>query len=176
MNCQNCNSKIDAATKFCLECGSPISQESRQVDELLVTDVETSQQTEELNQKERVADAKVREKTAVTPSDGTHSFKVTWILATFFGFLGADRFYLGHVGTGVLKLIGFGWYGVWWLLDLIRLNKGGQKDSNDKPLIDQEDFIAKARVISAILIPIVLIVNLFVFVAVIVGLFSASTT
>lgn len=38
---------------------------------------------------------------------------ISWSL----GFLGADRFYKGEVGLGVLKLITFGGFGIWWIID-----------------------------------------------------------
>ena len=40
-------------------------------------------------------------------------------MSIFFGSLGVDRFIMGKVGTGILKLITFGGLGVWWLIDLI---------------------------------------------------------
>lgn len=49
--------------------------------------------------------------------------KVKWMLALlmsiFFGSLGVDRFIMGHVGLGILKLITGGGFGVWWLIDVI---------------------------------------------------------
>jgi len=39
------------------------------------------------------------------------------ILSWTLGYLGADRFYQGQVGWGVLKLITFGAGGIWWLID-----------------------------------------------------------
>jgi len=49
--------------------------------------------------------------------------KVNWILilimSILFGSLGVDRFIMGKVGTGILKLITFGGCGIWWLVDLI---------------------------------------------------------
>jgi TM2 domain-containing membrane protein YozV len=38
---------------------------------------------------------------------------ISWLV----GFLGADRFYKGDVGLGVLKLLTIGWVGIWWLVD-----------------------------------------------------------
>lgn len=38
-------------------------------------------------------------------------------LALFFGFLGLDRFYLGKIKTGILKLITLGGFGIWWCID-----------------------------------------------------------
>ena len=49
--------------------------------------------------------------------------KVNWVLtlvmSIVFGQLGIDRFIMGHVGLGILKLITFGGFGIWWLVDLI---------------------------------------------------------
>ena len=42
-----------------------------------------------------------------------------FILSLFLGVLGADRFYLGKAGTGVLKLITLGGVGIWALIDFI---------------------------------------------------------
>ena len=44
-----------------------------------------------------------------------------FVLSLFFGFLGADRFYLGKAGTAVLKLITFGGFGIWALIDFIMI-------------------------------------------------------
>jgi TM2 domain-containing membrane protein YozV len=49
--------------------------------------------------------------------------KVDWtltlVMSILFGGLGVDRFIMGHVGLGILKLITFGGCGIWWLVDLI---------------------------------------------------------
>jgi len=46
------------------------------------------------------------------------------LLSIFLGAIGVDRFYLGYVGTGILKLLItifslgiLGW--IWWLIDII---------------------------------------------------------
>lgn len=38
-------------------------------------------------------------------------------LGMFFGFFGADRFYLGKNKTAILKVITLGGVGLWWLFD-----------------------------------------------------------
>ncbi|MBW3023068.1 TM2 domain-containing protein [Candidatus Woesearchaeota archaeon] len=44
---------------------------------------------------------------------------LTLVLSIIFGGLGVDRFMMGKIGTGILKLITFGGLGVWWLVDWI---------------------------------------------------------
>lgn len=43
----------------------------------------------------------------------------TLLISIFFGTLGIDRFVLGHVWLGLLKLITAGGFGIWWLIDVI---------------------------------------------------------
>lgn len=49
--------------------------------------------------------------------------KVDWLvcflISIFLGGLGIDRFMMGKIGTGILKLITFGGLGIWWLIDVI---------------------------------------------------------
>ena len=49
--------------------------------------------------------------------------KVNWtltlIMSILFGSIGVDRFIMGHVGLGLLKLFTMGGCGIWWLIDLI---------------------------------------------------------
>lgn len=49
------------------------------------------------------------------------NWMVTLILSIFFGSLGVDRFMMGQVGWGILKLITFGGFGIWWLIDVIMI-------------------------------------------------------
>jgi TM2 domain-containing membrane protein YozV len=44
---------------------------------------------------------------------------VALLLSILLGSIGVDRFYMGHVGLGILKLITAGGFGVWVLIDII---------------------------------------------------------
>ena len=57
---------------------------------------------------------------------------VALLLSIFVGGLGIDRFYLGKIGTGILKLITGGGLGIWWLIDVILIATGKMKDSEGK--------------------------------------------
>jgi TM2 domain-containing membrane protein YozV len=45
-----------------------------------------------------------------------------------------DRFYLGYIGLGVLKLLTGGGCGIWWLVDVILIATDGLKDAKGRAL------------------------------------------
>ena len=57
-------------------------------------------------------------------SEGTESFITVLICSIFFGFLGVDRFYLGHYFLGTIKLCTLGGFGIWYIWDLILVAMG----------------------------------------------------
>jgi TM2 domain-containing membrane protein YozV len=61
-------------------------------------------------------------------------FMVALLLSIFLGSLGVDRFYMGYVGLGILKLLTAGGCGIWWLIDVILIATKSLRDANGQPL------------------------------------------
>ena len=76
----------------------------------------------------------VRQKSQPIPKGeiGNKSWTTALILSILLGGLGADRFYLGYVGLGILKLITLGGCGVWSIIDIILIATNKMKDANGK--------------------------------------------
>jgi len=56
------------------------------------------------------------------------------LLSIFLGSLGVDRFYVGKIGTGILKLVTGGGCGVWWIIDIIFILNGNFTDVDGNPI------------------------------------------
>jgi TM2 domain-containing membrane protein YozV len=75
---------------------------------------------------------------AVQPTDasdtnaGGQSQIIALVLCLLVGGLGVHRFYLGYIWQGVVQLLTFGGFGIWVLIDLIRIITGslGPKDGS----------------------------------------------
>lgn len=76
------------------------------------------------------------------------SFITTWILSMLLGGLGADRFYLGKIGTGVAKLLTGGGLGIWSIVDLIIVLTGNARDKDGRLLEGYPEHKAKAWIIT----------------------------
>ncbi len=65
---------------------------------------------------------------------GEKDWLVALLLSVLVGTLGVDRFYLGYVGLGVLKLVTLGGCGIWWIVDLVLIATNKLPDAQGRPL------------------------------------------
>jgi len=75
----------------------------------------------------------------LAPIPPARSFVTTWVLSYFLGWLGVDRFYLGHTGLGIAKLLTCGGCGIWALIDLILILTGQMKDAQGRGQLGYEE-------------------------------------
>lgn len=109
--CLGCGSKPQAGTKFCQNCGNQTDPKA-----------------------EICPKCGVRLATGIKPGE-QKDWLTALLLSIFLGQLGIDRFYLGYIGLGVLKLLTAGGCGIWWLVDVILIATNRLKDAQGRELL-----------------------------------------
>ncbi|MES2200721.1 MAG: NINE protein, partial [candidate division FCPU426 bacterium] len=66
------------------------------------------------------------------PNRSPKDWVLTAVLSRYLGLIGADRFYTGRIGLGILKLVTFGGFTLWYLIDMILLDLGRMRDTDGK--------------------------------------------
>ena len=74
------------------------------------------------------AKAEARASVQAAPQPLQKKRSVALLLCLFLGCLGAHRFYVGKIGTGILYLFTFGLFGIGWLVDFFSILFGSFRD------------------------------------------------
>ena len=73
--------------------------------------------------------------TTTSTQTGQKSWLVALLLCFFVGVIGAHRFYVGKIGTGVAQILTFGgFFGIWVLIDLVMILMGKFTDKDGNAL------------------------------------------
>lgn len=98
---------------------------------------------------------------APAQGDSDKSYLAAWLFAWLLGIFGVDRFYLGDVGLGVLKLFTLGGCGIWAFIDTILLMTGTRKDKQGRPLAGFQQYQKTTAIIFVVVTVLGLIGDIF---------------
>jgi TM2 domain-containing membrane protein YozV len=120
MFCRNCATQIPDQAQFCTSCGQRPLQGTRYC---------WSCAAETLPNAEICVKCGVRLRPA-----GQKEWVVALVLSILVGMFGVDRFYLGYVGLGILKLLTGGGCGIWYIVDIVLIALNRLPDAQGNPL------------------------------------------
>lgn len=135
--CINCGQQIPKEAQICPHCGAHQNPNNGNVVNPQVVQNQNQQQNQ-YNQQQQQYNQQQQYQQAPPPNQGqaqqpkadSNKWLISLILCWFLGYLGVHRFYLGHIGIGVIQLLTGGGCGIWWIIDLILILTGSMKDSD----------------------------------------------
>ncbi len=103
-------------------------------------------------------------------------FLAVFFISFMWGTFGADRFYLGLFWSGLLKLITFGGFGFWVLIDLILVMNGSMRDKQGREMLqfaEYKRFAARTVLIFAVALGLFILINGIVLILGVAQLFTS---
>ncbi len=67
-------------------------------------------------------------------------YLAVFFLSFMWGTFGVDRMYLGKWGTGLLKLVTAGGFGLWVVIDIILIISGAMRDKQGRPMLQFAEY------------------------------------
>ena len=89
-------------------------------------------------------------------------FLILFFFSFMWGTFGVDRFYMGLIGTGILKLLTLGGFGFWALTDMIIVMTGTFRDKQGRLTLQADEyrqFAGRTILWFAVILGLVVLVN-----------------